>query len=87
MRLVEAGTRIVFSSLVDLELAETGYVLALKEQYGSSRWRRARYDGRARRRAAHKVAQVQAAWDELLGTLRWARVVVGGPVDPPPGRA
>jgi hypothetical protein len=51
VRLATEDVRIRFSSLLELELAETAFQIALKENHPKD-WKRFRHDGRARRRAS-----------------------------------
>lgn len=69
---VELSSRITYSSLLELELIEAGYQVALRDQYGK-RWKQARSDGRARRRASRIAEQALAAWFELA-SLGFERV-------------
>ena len=61
---VELSSRVSYSSLLELELVEAGYQVALRDQYGK-RWKQARSDGRARRRASRIAEEALAAWSEL----------------------
>ena len=63
---VELSSRVSYSSLLELELVEAGYQVALRDQYGK-RWKRARRDGRARRRASRIAEEALQAWSELAG--------------------
>lgn len=71
--MAEEGTKLVFSSLLELELIEAGYQVALRERHGSN-WRQARSDGRARARAAKLAEQALAAWHEALDAFAVTRV-------------
>jgi predicted nucleic acid-binding protein len=62
---VELSSRITYSSLLELELIEAGYQVALRDQYGKG-WKQARDDGRARRRASRIAEDALAAWSELV---------------------
>jgi predicted nucleic acid-binding protein len=72
-RLAESGTEIVFNRLLELELLETAFQLALKERHPRD-WRRFRQDGRARPRAARIMAGAEASWTEVLDYFVWTRV-------------
>jgi predicted nucleic acid-binding protein len=80
-RVVELSSRVSYSSLLELELVEAGYQVALRDQYGRH-WKRARRDGRARRRAARIAEEALDAWSELahLGFHRIEASRVGGAV-------
>lgn len=73
-RLAEAGTTVVFSRLLEVELWEVIFNLALRERHPRKDLRHIRYDSRIRKRAARLLAQAQTGWDELLDTLSWLRV-------------
>lgn len=66
--MAQDGTEIVYNSLLELELIEAGYQVALRERYGK-RWRQARPDGRARRRAARLAHGAVAAWGEVVDAM------------------
>jgi predicted nucleic acid-binding protein len=62
---VELSSRVAYSSLLELELIEAGYQVALRDQYGKD-WKAARRDGRARRRASRIAEEAFDAWSELV---------------------
>lgn len=74
--LAEAGTTVVFSRLLEVELWEVIFNLALRERHPRKDLRHIRYDSRIRKRAARLLAQAQTGWDELLDTLAWQRVEI-----------
>lgn len=65
----DQGAKIVYNELLQTELCETLFRLALIERWGSSRWRAARYDGRARRRAGRLLEAGLQGWSELLDSV------------------
>ena len=67
-----AGARstVFFNRLLEAELWEATFQIALKERHPKD-WRRYRSDGRARRRAERLLEQVETAWAAVLGTLDW----------------
>lgn len=71
-RLAEAGTIVVFNALLETELAEVAYQLALKERHPRN-WKRFRHDGRARRRANRLLNDVLSSWAEVLTAFDHAR--------------
>lgn len=75
-RLVEAETTVVTSDLLDVELAEAAFAIALKERWGRD-WRRHRTDGRARRRGRRLLAEVTSRYDLLLSSVAHIPVPVG----------
>ena len=72
-RLAEAGTELVFSQLLELELREAAFQIALKERHPRD-WKRFRADGRARPRAVRLVDEVAVAWDAVLESFVWTEV-------------
>jgi predicted nucleic acid-binding protein len=69
--LAASETLVVFNRLLEVELYETLFNLALKERHGK-RWASARYDGRVRRRAGRLLADGTRAWSELLDSWSWS---------------
>lgn len=63
----------VFNELLETELREVLFNIALKERHGN-RWARARYDGRVRRRAGRLLVEGMEAFDQLLDSLSWSLV-------------
>lgn len=74
LRLVEHGTTVFFNRLLELELLETSYRLALIERYGKGEWRSRRADGRARRRAARLTDEILDAWQSVLAATNYGLV-------------
>jgi predicted nucleic acid-binding protein len=72
-RVAASESTLVFNRLLETELCEVLFNIALREQHGR-RWRTARYDGRARRRAGRLLDAGLKAWRELLDTVSWSRV-------------
>jgi predicted nucleic acid-binding protein len=72
--LSDAGTTIVYNGLLTTELAETLFRLALLDRWGRKQWRRARYDGRARRRAGRLLSAGLGAWQDILDSVNSSRV-------------
>ena len=68
VRLAHHGTELVYSRLLELELAETAFQLALKERHPKD-WKRFRGDGRARRRATALLRGIDASWRSVLVAL------------------
>lgn len=80
VRLVEKGVQIRFSSMLELELAETAFQLALKERHPKD-WRRYRHDGRARPRAARLMSGAAQAWRAVTPHFDVRRVEVDEVID------
>jgi len=75
VRLATEDVRVRFSSMLELELAETAFQLALKENHPKD-WKRFRHDGRARRRASRLMTGVEDAWAQVLTYFEHERVDV-----------
>lgn len=74
--LAEAGTTVVFSRLLEVELWEVIFNLALRERHPRKSLRHVRYDSRIRKRAARLLAEARTGWEELLDTLTWLRIEI-----------
>ncbi|MGH2904133.1 MAG: type II toxin-antitoxin system VapC family toxin [Solirubrobacteraceae bacterium] len=74
-RLAAERTAVVFSRLLEIELWEAVFNLALRERHPRKNIRHVRYDNRVRPRAARLLRQAQQAWqDDLLAPLAWSRI-------------
>lgn len=74
LELAIAGTGVFFNRLLELELAEAAYKIAMKERFGNRRAAVMRTDGRALRRASRLVARVTSAWHAVLDSFSWGVV-------------
>ena len=83
VRLATEDVRIRFSSMLELELAETAFQIALKENHPKD-WKRFRHDGRARRRASRLMAGVEEAWTSVLSYVDYVRIDVDDVIDEVP---
>lgn len=72
-RIAGSETTLIFNRLLETELCEVLFNIALKEQHGK-RWKTARYDGRARRRAGRLLDGGLKSWRELLDAVAWSRI-------------
>lgn len=81
LALSDADTVLAFSSLLELELIEACYQVALRERWGKQ-WKQRRPDGRARARAARLADSATSAWAEIVKILN-ARRVEATAVAPP----
>jgi predicted nucleic acid-binding protein len=71
-RLLDNGTTLYFNRLLEVELAETAFRLALEERFPNRRIRdQMRRDGRARRRAGRLMEQARSAWDDVLAAFAY----------------
>jgi predicted nucleic acid-binding protein len=68
LQLVAQESTLYYNRLVEIELAETAFKIAVKEQHGAKAWPAKRHDGRIRRRAGRLTNQLLAEWRELLST-------------------
>lgn len=66
-RLVTSEVTLVSSELLEVELAEAAFGIALAERWGSG-WRRYRTDGRVRRRARRLLSDVRSRYELLLAS-------------------
>lgn len=75
-RLAANGTAVMFSRLLEIELWEVAFNLALRERHPRKNIRHVRYDNRVRPRAARLLGQAHKAWERTLGTLAWSRIEI-----------
>jgi predicted nucleic acid-binding protein len=75
-RLVESGATVVTSELLEVELAEASFAIALKQRWGRQ-WRTHRTDGRARRPARQLLGEVAARSELLLSSLDRISIPLG----------
>ena len=73
-QLSEGDATVFFNRLLEVELAEVAFKLAVKEQHGSRAWPSMRFDGRVRRRAARLMREAFDAWAEVLDAVNWGRI-------------
>jgi predicted nucleic acid-binding protein len=74
-RILQAGATVWYSEMLEIELAEKAYQLALKETYGKT-WMSARHDGRARRKASRRMLSWLSAWNEMISALPAGRIEI-----------
>lgn len=74
-RIGEAGSRVYFNRLLEVELAETAFQLGLRERHPKA-WKRARHDGRARRHAGRVLDRALALWGTVRSELDWTCIEV-----------
>lgn len=84
-RLASNGSTVLFSRLLEIELWETAFNLALRERHPRRNLRHVRYDSRVRPRAARLLDQAHRAWEKLLGSLSWSRVEIHNVAPAVPG--
>jgi predicted nucleic acid-binding protein len=75
-RLGTEGTTVIFSRLLEIELWEVAFNLALRERHPRKDVRHVRYDNRVRPRAACLLGQARKAWEKMLDSLAWSRVEI-----------
>lgn len=66
--LTEKQTLLVYNRLLEIELVEVAFKLAVKEQHGSKGWPSKRTDGRVRRRAGRLTEDLLDSWRLLVST-------------------
>lgn len=78
-RLADSGTAVLFSRLLEIELWEVIFNLALRERHPRKNLRHVRYDNRVRPRAARLLKQAHNAWEEYLRSpFAWTRIEMHG---------
>lgn len=75
-QLIEYRAAVVTSELLDVELAEATFAIALKQRWGA-RWRSHRSDGRVRRPARRLLAEVATRFELLGSSADWISVPIG----------
>lgn len=83
IRLADEDVRIRFSSMLELELLETAFQLALKENHPRD-WKRFRHDGRARPRGTRLMTGVKDAWASVLTFFDHTRIDMDDVIDDVP---
>lgn len=68
-RLAAAGSTVYFNRLLEIELVEVAFKLAVIERHGRKGWPAKRRDGRVRRRAGRLTSDLLEAWADLLSTV------------------
>lgn len=74
--LAEEGTELVYSQLLELELLEAAHQVALRDRYGKKDWKRARVDGRARRKASRLAEEALEAWSDIVEAVPTRRIEI-----------
>lgn len=74
LQLVDAESVVCFSRILELELAEAAFKIAVIEQHGKKAWPSKRNDGRVRRRAGRLTDQLFGSWNDLLRTVPYLAV-------------
>jgi predicted nucleic acid-binding protein len=65
---------VYFNRILEIELAEVAFRLAVKERHGNKGWPQKRNDGRVRRRAARLSDSLFKSWNELLDAVPHVRI-------------
>lgn len=73
-QLVDAETVVYFNRLLELELVEVAFKIAVVERHGKSGWPKKRADGRVRRRAGRLTRELLEAWGDFLRLMPHSRV-------------
>jgi predicted nucleic acid-binding protein len=74
VRLADADSTVYFNRILEIELAEVAFRLAVKERHGNKGWPQKRNDGRVRRRAARLSDSLFKSWNELLDAVPHVRI-------------
>jgi predicted nucleic acid-binding protein len=75
--LVDANATVVYNRLLEAELWEAAYGIALQELHPGKPRKTARRDGRSRRRAKRLRGEVATAWTDVLDNLNSIPIEVG----------
>lgn len=67
-RLTDEQSLLVYNRLLQVELAEVAFKLAVKERHGNRGWPSKRNDGRVRRRAGRIMKNFSASWMDIVDT-------------------
>lgn len=67
-RLTDAQSLLVYNRLLEVELAEVAFRLAVKERHGAKGWPAKRNDGRVRLRAGRLMKDLHASWQAVVET-------------------
>jgi predicted nucleic acid-binding protein len=73
--MVISDTAIVYSSQLEVELAEVAYKIALRERYGAA-WGERRADGRCRARADRITKRIMDSWFSVVQVANVRRIDV-----------
>jgi predicted nucleic acid-binding protein len=73
-RLAADECTLCFNALLEMELAETAFKIAVRDRQAGRTFREARHDGRVRRRAGRLMRDALAAWQETLAAFPFVRV-------------
>jgi predicted nucleic acid-binding protein len=73
-KLVDAQALVVYSRLLEVELVEVAFKLAVKERHGNKAWPAKRNDGRVRRRAGRLAQDLLSNWSEFLEAVPYVCV-------------
>lgn len=67
-RLTHEQSLLVYNRLLEIELVEVAFKLAVKEQHGPRGWPSKRHDGRVRRRAGRLTDRLLSSWAEIVAS-------------------
>lgn len=67
-RLTDSESLLVHNRLLEVELVEVAFKLAVKEHHGRKAWPAMREDGRVRRRAGRLTEALLTSWQEVIAT-------------------
>lgn len=73
-RLLDDECTVCFNALLEMELAEAAFRIAVRERHSGRSLAEARRDGRVRRRAGRLMGDALSAWQETLEAFPYVRV-------------
>jgi predicted nucleic acid-binding protein len=83
-RLADNHSTVLYNRLLEIELWEATFNLALRERHPRKNLRRIRYDNRIRPHAARLLRQAHQAWEKTLDSLTSSVIEVGEVADEVP---
>lgn len=83
-QLADSRSTVLYNRLLEIELWEATFNLALRERHPRKNLRQIRYDNRIRPRAARLLGQAHKAWGQTLATLASSVIEVGEVADDVP---
>ncbi|WP_260233404.1 type II toxin-antitoxin system VapC family toxin [Curtobacterium sp. PhB130] len=81
-RLTSSRSFVLYSALLEIELAEAAFKIAIKERHGNRAWPMKRSDGRVRRRAARVADELIHRWRTAVGPSPSTSINLASVTDP-----
>lgn len=73
-RLTDEQSVLIYNRLLEVELVEVAFKLAVKERHGRRGWPHKRSDGRVRRRAGRLAQELRDSWIQVVDTRPSLRI-------------